>query len=124
MKKLIIILCAFVASLGLISCGSSNTPSGVVKEYYKALSAGKYEKAVSMTTMTDQENIKGYAQKLEGAGYKVSSYEILSEEIAEDGENAVVEVKITTSTKDEPTPKEETKRVRLKKMDGKWRIHL
>ena len=124
MKKLIIILCAFVASLGLISCGSSNTPSGVVKEYYKALSAGKYEKAVSMTTMTDQENIKGYAEKLESVGYKVSSYEILSETIADDGENAVVEVKIATSTTEEPTPKEETKKVRLKKMDGKWRIHL
>ena len=49
---------------------------------------------------------------------------ILSEEIAEDGENATVEVKIATSTTDEPTPKEETKKVRLKKMDDKWRIHL
>jgi len=124
MKKLIIILCAFVATLGMVSCSSSNTPSGVVKDYYKALSAGKYEKAVSMTTLTDQEDIKGYAQKLEGAGYKVSSYEILSEEIAEDGESAVVEVKISTSTTDEPTPKEETKKVRLKKVDGKWRIRL
>jgi len=124
MKKLIIVLCAFVATLGMLSCGSSNTPSGVVKSYYKALSAGQYEKAVAMTTMTDQENIKGYAQKLESVGYKVSSYDILSEEIAEDGENATVEVKIATSTTDEPTPKEETKKVRLKKMDGKWRIHL
>ncbi len=124
MKKLIIILCAFLATVGIISCGSSNTPSGVVKEYYKALSAGKYEKAVSMTTIQNQEDIKAYAQKLEGAGFKVSSYEILSEEIADDGENAVVEVKIATSTSDNPTPKEDNKKVRLKKMDGKWRIHL
>lgn len=124
MKKLTVILCAVVAVFGLISCNNTSTPSGVVKAYHDALSHGKYEKAVTYTVLTDQEDINGYAKKLKDCEYKVLNYEILSEEISEDGETAVVEVKRTTSSTMNTTPEESTDKVRLKKVDGKWKIKI
>lgn len=91
MKKLVIALCAVVALFGMTSCGSSSSPSGVVKAYHDALKSGKYEKAVSCTVLTDQKDIEEYTAKLEGYQYKVLDYEILSETISDDGETAVVE---------------------------------
>ena len=124
MKKLTVILCALVAVFCLASCNSTSTPTGVVKAYHDALSSGKYEKAVTYTVMTDQEDLDGYAQKLKDCEYKVLSYEILSETISEDGESAVVEVKRTTSSTLNKEPKESTDKVNLKKVDGKWKIRI
>ena len=124
MKKLTVILCALVAVFCLASCNSTSTPKGVVKAYHDALSSGKYEKAVTYTVLTDQEDLDGYAQKLKDCEYKVLSYEILSETISEDGESAVVEVKRTTSSTLNKEPKESTDKVNLKKVDGKWKIRI
>lgn len=124
MKKLTVILCALVAVFCLASCNSTSTPTGVVKAYHEALSSGKYEKAVTYTVLTDQEDLDGYAKKLKDCEYKVLSYEILSETISEDGESAVVEVKRTTSSTLSKEPKESTDKVNLKKVDGKWKIRI
>jgi hypothetical protein len=124
MKKLVIALCAMVALFGMTSCGSSSSPSGVVKAYHDALKSGKYEKAVSYTVLTDQKDIEEYAAKLEGYQYKVLDYEILSETISDDGETAVVEMKRTTTSKLNQEPKEVTDKVNLKKVDGKWKIRI
>lgn len=124
MKKLTVILCALVAVFCLASCNSTSTPTGVVKAYHDALSSGNYEKAVTYTVLTDQEDLDGYAKKLKDCEYKVLSYEILSETISEDGESAVVEVKRTTSSTLSKEPKESTDKVNLKKVDGKWKIRI
>ena len=124
MKKLTVVLCALVAVFCLASCNSTSTPTGVVKAYHDALSSGKYEKAVSYTVLTDKEDIDGYAAKLKDCEYKVLNYEILSETISEDGESAVVEVKRTTTSTLNKDPKESTDKVKLTKVDGKWKIRI
>ena len=113
-----------VAVFCLASCNSTSTPTGVVKAYHDALSAGNYDKAVTYTVLTDKEDIDGYAAKLKDYEFKVLSYEILSETISEDGESAVVEVKRTTSSSLSKEPKESTDKVNLKKVDGKWKIRI
>ena len=124
MKKLTVILCALVAVFCLASCNSTSTPTGVVKAYHDALSSGNYDKAVTYTVLTDQEDLDGYAKKLKDFEYKVVNYEILSETISEDGESAVVEVKRTTTSSMNKEPKESTDKVKLSKVDGKWRINI
>ena len=124
MKKLSVILCALVAVFCLASCNSTSTPTGVVKAYHDALSSGNYEKAVTYTTLTSQEDLDGYAKKLKDLEYKVLSYEVLSETISEDGETAVVEVKRTTTSSMNKEPKESTDKVKLSKVDGKWKIRI
>ena len=124
MKKMTVILCALVAVFCLASCNSTSTPTGVVKAYHDALSSGNYEKAVTYTTLTSQEDLDGYAKKLKDLEYKVLSYEVLSETISEDGENAVVEVKRTTTSSMNKEPKESTDKVKLSKVDGKWKIKI
>ncbi len=124
MKKLTVILCALVAVFCLASCNSASTPTSVVKAYYDALSSGNYEKAVSYTELTDQEDIDGYAKKLKDVEYKVLSYEVVSETTSEDGESAVVEVKKTATSTLSKDPKETTDKVKLSKVDGKWRIKI
>lgn len=124
MKKLTVILCALVAVFCLASCNSTSTPTGVVKAYHQALSSGDYEKAVTYTELTTQEDLDGYAKKLKDYEYKVLSYEIISETISEDGESAVVEVKRTTTSSFNNEPKESTDKVKLSKVDGKWKINI
>ncbi len=124
MKKLTVILCALVAVFCLASCNSASSPTGVVKSYLDALSSGDYEKAISYTELTDKEDIDGYAKKLKDVEYKVLSYEVLSETISEDGESAVVEVKKTAASTLNKNPKETTDKVKLSKVDGKWKIRI
>ena len=113
-----------VAVFCLASCNSTSTPTGVVKAYHDALSSGNYEKAVTYTELTSQEDLDGYAKKLKDCEYKVLSYEIVSETISEDGESAVVEVKRTTTSSFSKEPKETTEKVKLSKVDGKWKINI
>ena len=124
MKKLNVILCALVVVFCLVTCNSASTPTSVVKSYLDALSSGDYEKAISYTELTDKEDIDGYAKKLKDVEYKVLSYEVLSETISEDGESAVVEVKKTATNTLNKNPKETTDKVKLSKVDGKWKIKI
>ena len=121
MKKIIVIVCAVVMACCMTSC-SSSSPSAVVKEYYKALKAGDFEKALSYTTITDQKEVQKHVKKLQGAELKVLDYEVLAEKIAEDGESAVVTVKSTVSSAYSDEPQEATKDLELVKVDGKWKI--
>ena len=122
MKKLIIVLLAVVAVFGLTSCKKSS-PSSVVESYYKALQVPDYEKALSYTDIIDEEEMMSQLEKLEGFKTKVIDFEILSETIAEDGNSAVVEVKYNMTSSFNETPQEQTKKLNLVKVDGKWKIH-
>ena len=87
------------------------------------MQAGEFEKALSYTDLANQEAIQKHVKKLEGADLKVLSYEIVSEEIAEDGQSAVVAVKSTVTSAYSEEPEEATKDLKLVKVDGKWKIH-
>lgn len=122
MKKLIVILLAVAAVFGMTSCNSSS-PSKVVTSYYKALQAGDLEKAMTYTDLTSDEEIQKQIEKFNTFEIKVQNFEIVSETIADDGNSAVVEVKQTVTSAFNSEPKEDTKKLNLVKVDGKWKIH-
>lgn len=111
-----------VAVLGMTSCKSSS-PSNVVKDYYKALQAGDFKKAMTYTDLATDEDIQKQIEKYQSFNIKIQDFEILSETIAEDGNSAVVEVKQTMTSAFNEEPKEDTKKLELVKVDGKWKIH-
>ena len=112
MKKIIgaLSLILIVSAL-IIGCkgGKISTPKNTVNEYYSFLKSGKVEKALSLTTMSDEE-IKKEVAKYEGFKFDLKDYEILSEEIVEDGKTATVKVKYSfTSTMSDKTENKEDK---------------
>ena len=121
MKKLFTIMSVVVAALLLVSCGSPS-PKDVTNSYYKALQKGDFEKALSYTTMVDDQEIQKEINKFEGMEFKIPEYEILSEEISEDGQTAVVEVKYKFTSAFNSEPEETTNKVTLVKQDGKWKV--
>ena len=122
MKKIIVILLAVAAVFGMTSCKSSS-PSKVVTNYYKALQAGDLEKAMTYTDLATDEEIQKQIEKFKTFEIKVLDFEIVSETIADDGNSAVVEVKQTVTSAFNSEPKEDTKKLNLVKVDGKWKIH-
>jgi len=122
MKKLFVILCAVVAVFAMASC-SSSSPKSTVDAYYKALKAGDFEKALTYTDITDQEAIKDQLEKYKGFDIKILDYEILSETVSDDGNSAFVQVKQSMTSSFNKEPKEDTKDLKLVKVDGKWKIH-
>ena len=122
MKKLIVILLAVAAVFGMTSCKSSS-PSKVVTDYYKALQAGDLEKAMTYTDLATDEEIQKQIEKFKTFEIKVQNFEIVSETIADDGNSAVVGVKQTITSAFNSEPKEDTKKLNLVKVDGKWKIH-
>ena len=122
MKKLFVILCAAIAVFAMASC-SSSSPKSTVDAYYKALKAGDFEKALTYTDITDQEAIQDQLEKYKGFDIKILDYEILSETVSDDGNSAVVQVKQSMTSSFNKEPKEDTKDLKLVKVDGKWKIH-
>ncbi len=123
MKKLLTIMSVVIAALLMASCGSPS-PKDVTNSYYKALQKGDFEKALSYTTTSeDKEEIQKDIEKMQGLDLKIPEYEILSEEISEDGQTAVVEVKYSFTSSFNSQPEEKTKKVKLVKQDGKWKIN-
>jgi len=123
MKKLIVILCAVVAVFGMTSCKSSS-PSDTVNAYFKALQACDYEKALTYTDITNTEEVQKQIEKFKTYDVKVVDFEVLSETISEDGESAEVEVKSTQTSSFNSNPEEGTKKMKLVKVDGNWKIHV
>ncbi len=123
MKKLMTLLASAMIMFIFSSC-CNNTPSGVADSYHSALKSGNFEKAMSFTTMKDNaEDVSAYVLKLEGMEYELVSYEIISEEIAEDGKTAKVKVKTSAnSTMGKDEDKEST--VNLELIDDKWLIKV
>lgn len=111
-----------IAALLMASCGSPS-PKDVTNSYYKAIQKGDFEKALSYTTVEDNEEIKKDIEKMKGLEIKIPEYEIISEEISEDGQTAVVEVKYKFTSSFNSEPEETTKKVKLIKQDGKWKIN-
>ncbi len=135
MAKLLSLAAMLCLALFVSSC-SSNTPTAVAEksiecikdqkfdEYVELIyvkpsekeDAGKYKKEKEQFAAMLQEK---YAKTLEKNG-GIKSYKIISEEIAEDGETAVVMVKITNGN-----GSEEDDTIKLRKDDeGNWKIDM
>lgn len=122
MKKLVVLIIIVASIFGMSACKSAS-PSDTVKAYYEALQVPDYEKALSYTDISDQEEIQKQLEKFKGFNMKVVSFEILSEKISEDGNSATVDVKQSVTSSFNETPEESTKTLNLVKVDGKWKLH-
>lgn len=119
-----------VMLLGLASCsGDSNTPSGAVKTYLKAMEKGDFRTAFelnSMSAMLSEKDMDEFVEKAEKeferqkeeGNFEVPDWEIVSEEIDEDGTKAKVTIKEIDKDGKE---KEETLKL-VKNDEGKWKI--
>ncbi|MDR2556355.1 MAG: DUF4878 domain-containing protein [Bacteroidales bacterium] len=145
MKKLFLFLAATLIAAAFMlstSCNNANaptTPAGIEKAMYEELLKGNYEQAMTVyfnnvenmvfepldsnITLEDsrKEYITEFAKKTKesyDAKGGLKSYEIVKEEIFEDGNTAIVETKLVYGNGTEET--DTTKYV--KKDDGTWNI--
>lgn len=121
MKRILLFIGMIATAAIMFSC-SSPTPKDVTSSYYKAIQKGDFEKAMGYTTVEDNEEIKKEVDKMKGLEIKISDFEIVSEEISDDGESAEVEVKYKFTSSFNSEPEESTNKVKLTKEDGKWKI--
>ena len=131
MKKLFISMFVAVVALTLWSCGSANTPSAVAEEACKCVQNEDYEGYVDLLLLKETKNQESEKQQfvamLREKGTKtmekkqgLKSYEVLSEEISEDGKSATVKMKMVYGDGSEDT--QDLKLV--KNDDGDWRLTM
>lgn len=126
MKKLFYLL-AMVVTLFTFTACSGGGPGSALKEYVEAMQKGDYEKCVDGIALVNvepdqQQSVRDSYVALMKKGAKnierkggIKNIEILSEEIASDGNTAVVKLKLTYGN-----GKEETEEQKMVKTDGKW----
>ena len=131
MKKLFFSMFVAVVALTLWSCGPANTPSAVAEEACKCVQNEDYEGYVELMDLKETKNQESEKQQfvamLREKGTKtmekkqgLKSYEVLSEEISEDGKSATVKMKMVYGDGSEDTSK-----VKLVKNDnGEWKLTL
>lgn len=125
MKKLVMLF-AVITAFFVVSCGGSSTPSDAAVDFYQLVADGKYEAAAdciayakdkeeeskAMVIALFKEKVDPQLEKNEG----LKSVEAVSEKIAEDGNSAVVEMKIIYGN-----GKEEVKKVDMVLDGGEWK---
>ena len=132
MKKTFLLLTAIVLfATTLFSCGGgAATPSDAATKCVELMKAGDYEGLVNELAFDEglsDEEIEQSKAMLIGMGKEKSekklaekqgivSYQVVSEEIAEDGNTAVVKVEITYGDGSTDTEKYD-----LKLVDGTWK---
>ena len=129
MKKLLISMFVAVVALTLWSFGSANTPSAVAEKAAKYMQNADYEGYVELMELKETEGKEAEKEQfvalLREKGTKtmekkqgLKSYEVLSEEISEDGKSATVKMKMVYGDGSEDTSK-----VKLVKNDkGEWKM--
>lgn len=132
MKKLFISMFVAVVALTLWSCGPANTPSAVAEEACKCMQNEDYEGYADLMDLKKSDDGKGVEKEqlaalLREKGSKtmekkqgIKSYEVLSEEISEDGKSANVKMKIVYGNGDEDTQKMKL----VKNDDGDWKLTM
>ena len=133
MKKSVLLASAALMVGYLTSCGGGgNTPKGVTEQFIKAIQEQDGEKMAELVYYKEGKAPSSDAEKQQAAAMMTSkasmtyqnngalkSYEILSEEISEDGNEAVVKTKIEFEKKTDEDD------VKLKKdADGNWKIDM
>lgn len=118
-------VCVFV----MAACGGAgaNTPTAVAENYLSDLKAGNYEALVDQLYFkqemsdTDKEQLvvmcKGKVEQTIEKNGELKGYEITSEEIAEDGQKAVVKYTLKYENKDVED------KVKLINVDGEWKVN-
>jgi hypothetical protein len=134
MKRLsMFMVVAILATMLAVSCGSGNgksdTPSGVVEQWYDYIIDGKYEEVLSLlpTNFEGKSEAEIAKEKAQWVALCKMSYktklpekaEIISEEIAEDGLSATVKTKLYFN---DGTSKDEL--FKPVKINGVWKIKL
>lgn len=125
MKKIQTILAIAVMALVMASCGGakSTAPSKTVVKYYELMQKGDYTAAIDCIALQDETakaqlvsimESKVPAAIKENGGYK--GLEVISEEVAEDGQSANVKVKVLYGNKDTEED------LKLVNKDGKWML--
>ena len=131
MKKLFFSMFVAVVALTLWSCGSANTPSAVAEKAAKCIQNADYEGYVDLLDLkksdgndSEKEQLvallreKGTKAMEKKQGLK--SYEVLSEQISEDGKSATVELKMVYGD-----GSEDTQKMKLVKNDnGDWKLTM
>ena len=131
MKKLFISMFVAVVAFTLWSCGPANTPSAVAEKACKCVQNADYEGYVELMDLKETKNQESEKQQfvamLREKGTKtmekkqgIKSYEVLSEEISEDGKSANVKMKIVYGNGDEDTQKMKL----VKNDDGDWKLTM
>ena len=131
MKKVFSFLALAVIAFFTVSCGGGgNTPAGIEKSILTQMQKGNYDKAIEVmmehldataeqkaqfSAFINSDKLKAEMEKEGG----IASFEIIKEEISEDGLTATVESK--TVNKD---GKEESKTSKYVKKDGKWMLSM
>ena len=133
MKKLFGFVVAVVAMLSMASCGGGgNSPKSVAEQFIKAVQKQDGKKMAELVyfkedkapkTDAEKDQLVAMMQSKASTAYanngELKSYEILSEEISEDGTEAVVEAKM------EFEKKTSDDKIKLKKdADGDWKIDM
>ncbi len=118
-------VCVFV----MAACGGAgaNTPTAVAENYLSDLKAGNYEALVDQLYFkqemsdTDKEQLvvmcKGKVEQTIEKNGELKGWEITSEEIAEDGQKAVVKYTLKYENKDVED------KVKLINVDGEWKVN-
>jgi galactitol-specific phosphotransferase system IIB component len=129
MKKLLAGLFACVCVFVMAACGGAgaNTPTAVAENYLSDLKAGNYEALVDQLYFkqemsdTDKEQLvvmcKGKVEQTIEKNGELKGWEITSEEIAEDGQKAVVKYTLKYENKDVED------KVKLINVDGEWKVN-
>lgn len=131
MKQLIRLGLMLVAVLAMVSCTPS-TPGAALKNYMSALSDKDYEKFIDGCNISETDSDKakeireGLIAMIQEKGSKtiekkdgLKEIEIVSEEMAEDGNSAIVTYKQHYG---DGSVKEDTQK--MIKVDGKWLMDI
>jgi hypothetical protein len=94
----------------VIGCSAANSPSAVVREYYRALEKNDPKALAKVTTEKSAKNLAQYATKARDHVVALGSIKTVTEEI--DGDTAVVTV----------TFENDEEKIDVIKVDGKWKV--
>jgi uncharacterized lipoprotein NlpE involved in copper resistance len=109
MKKMIFAVWVVLVVL-LAGCSAANSPSVVVREYYRALEKNDTKALAKVTTTESAKNLAQFATKARDHVVALGAIKTVTEEI--DGDTAVVTVTFENN-------KEE---IDVIKIDGKWKV--
>lgn len=133
MKKLLGLLSLVAVMFVMAACSGGSTPGDVAEKAVKCLKDKDYKGYADLVEFQKKEDMDVDKAREELAGLLesklskkvekndgIASYKVLSEEIAEDGKSAVVNMEITFGNGDT-----EKSKVKLMKNDsGDWRLDI
>ena len=119
---------ALVAVL-FAACGGPK-PSDTACKYLDYLKDGKYEDAAQLLKVPDDATAEETLQLCQKMGAIIAGeggidkYEVVSEEIAEDGQTAVVKINITYKEPKHADANSDSAEFKMVKVDKKWYVDM